>query len=379
MTSSGGQHEKLSPNAMKMLALRDDVLNEWIGRIRAAVKKAAGLPSPILVNTFPALYASLAEAISPGFPRASATENHTVASEHGRERARLTSYDAQAVISEYQLLRWTTLDVLQRNGVELDKDECRIINTSIDDAIRESANAFALTQAALRERFVAALTHDLRNPLASASIAADLILLSTAEPKTRELTERITANLERMDGMINDLLDSVVFQAGERLRLHLETFDMHALACELRSQPAGIPGVRIEVWGVPVQGNWDRAAVKRALENLVGNAVKYGTPDGSIRIGVETLHGRVIVTVHNEGQPIPPAQAEVVFQVFRRAAEAEEGDKKGWGLGLPFVRAVAESHGGSVGLDSAPGRGTTFTMDMPLDARPFQHAPILVS
>ena len=377
MTSSSEQQNKLSPNAMKMLALREDVLREWSNRIRAAVKEAAGLPLPILINTFPALYVSLAEAISPGFPRASATENHTVASEHGGERARLTGYDAQAVISEYQLLRWAILEVLQRNGVALDNDELRIINTSIDDAIREAANAFALTQAALRERFVAALTHDLRNPLASASIAAELIRLSTAEPKTRELTERITANLERMDGMINDLLDAAVFQAGQRLRLHLESFDMHALACELRSQPVNIPGARIEVWGVPVHGNWDRAAVKRALENLVGNAVKYGIPGRPIRIGVEVLLGRVIVTVHNEGQPIPPEQAEVVFQVFRRAVAAEEGDKKGWGLGLPFVRAVAESHGGSVGLDSGPGRGTTFTIDMPLDARPFLHAPIL--
>ena len=366
---------ELSPNAQRMLALRDDVLLEWVSRLRSTVKEAEQLPHPILINTFPALYDNLAQAISPGFPRATATESDTVATEHGGERARLTNYSAQGVISEYQLLRWTIFDVLKRNGVQLDNDEFFVINTSIDDSIREAANAFGLAQAALRERFVAALTHDLRNPLASASMAADLIRLSTGEPKVRELADRITDNLARMDGMINDLLDAVVFQSGERLRLHLEPFDMLALAQEVREQISALHSQRIHVAGVPVSGIWDRAATKRALENLVGNAVKYSTPGTPIHIHVATSHERVIVRVHNEGDPIPPELADFVFQVFRRAASAVDGDKQGWGIGLPYVRAVAESHGGSIGLDSAPERGTTFIMDMPVDARPFMNAP----
>jgi signal transduction histidine kinase len=368
---------KLSSNARKMIALCDEILREWGVRLRATVKEAQQLPQPILINTFPALIDTLAQAISPDFPRTTATENDTVASEHGGERARLTNYNAQAVISEYQLLRWTIFDVLRRNEVLLDNDEFFIINASIDDSIREAANSFALAQAALRERFVAALTHDLRNPLAGASMAADLITMSSSEPKTKELAARITENLSRMNSMINDLLDAVVFQAGERLRLHLESFDMLALAHEVRDQLTAVHGRDIQVSGMTVNGTWDRAVIKRALENLVGNAVKYGAPDTPVRISVTAQHERVIVSVHNEGDPIPPEQAEFVFQVFRRAASAMEGEKQGWGLGLPFVRAVAESHGGSVGLDSAAERGTTFTIDIPVDARPFREAPTL--
>jgi signal transduction histidine kinase len=66
-----------------------------------------------------------------------------------------------------------------------------------------------------------------------------------------------------------------------------------------------------------------------------------------------------------------------IFQVFRRAQAAKEGKKQGWGIGLPFVRAVAESHGGSVAIDSTVERGTTFLIDIPVDSRPFQKAPTL--
>ncbi len=362
---------------MRMMALRDEVLREWGQRVQATVKESRNLPHPILIDTFPGLYEDIAQAISPDFPRATATEGNTVASEHGGERARLTNYDAQAVIAEYQILRWAIFDVLQRDGVRLDSNESAIINVCIDDAIRESANAFALAQAALRERFVAGLTHDLRNPLASASIAADLIALSSSEPKTREIAASISDNLARMDGMINDLLDTVVFQAGARMRLHLEAFDMLALAREVVDQLGQREG-GIVLTGVATAGTWDRQALKRALENLVGNAVKYRVPGTPVSVHVAAKQERMIATVHNEGEPIPPGQAELVFQMFRRSASAEEGGKPGWGLGLPFVRAVAESHGGSVAFDSAAERGTTFMIDLPIDARPFLDAPTLV-
>jgi hypothetical protein len=140
---------RLSPNARRMLELREEVLREWGSRLRAAVKEADALPAPILINTFPSLYDALAEAISPDFPRASATDNDTVASEHGGERARLTNYNARAVILEYQLLRWTIFDVLKAHGVQFDDGEVSVINASIDESIRQAADAFALAQSAL--------------------------------------------------------------------------------------------------------------------------------------------------------------------------------------------------------------------------------------
>ena len=360
-----------------MLELRDEVLAEWAERVRQSVKEAERLPHPILINTFPSLYDNIAEAITPGYPRATGDESNTIAMEHGGERARLTNYNVHSVISEYQILRWTILAVLKTNNVQLTEEEAFLINASIDESIRGAVNAFALAQAMLRERFVAALTHDLRNPLSNAHIAAQLIERAADSPKIKELAEKITENLMRMDGMIQDLLDSVRFQAGERLQLRLEEFDVQELAKEVCGQFTFTCGPRFQLIARSVKVWWDREAIKRAIENLIGNAVKYGAPDTPVRIKIDPVQGRVMISVHNEGEPIPPEQTESLFQIFRRAGAAKAGNKEGWGIGLPYVRSVAESHGGSIAADSGAYRGTTFMIDIPADARPYQDAPTL--
>jgi signal transduction histidine kinase len=274
-------------------------------------------------------------------------------------------------------LRWTIFDILKLKGVELNDDEVLVINASIDGSIRKSVNAFALAQAALRERFIATLTHDLRNPLSNANIAAQLIRRSSDLAKIRDFAGLITDNLSRMDGMIRDLLESVTFQSGDRLRLRLEEFDMNDVAKEVWGEFTATHGPRFQFIGNTARGWWDREAIKRAIENIIGNAVKYSAPETPIRIKIDLQHGRTILTVHNEGEPIPPEQTEYIFQVFRRAIAAKAWNKEGWGIGLPYVRSVAESHGGSVAVDSTVDRGTTFTIDVPIDARPYQDAPTL--
>jgi len=364
-------------NGRRMLALRDEVLAEWVKRVRQTVKEAERLAEPILIDTFPALYDNLAEAISPGYPRATANEGNTVASEHGSERARLTNYNAYSVIWEYQQLRSTIFDVLKLNVVELDDNEVFVINTSIEGSIRESVNAFALAKAALRQRFIAALTHDLRNPLSNAHVYAQLIEGATDPVKTKEFAGKILDSLKQMDEMIQELLDSAATQSGERLRLHLEEFDLQEVVKEVCDQFSAKHGPRFQFIGDKAKVWWDRAAIRRAMENMVGNAVKYSTPDTPIRVNIALLGGRTMLSVHNEGEPVPPDQMASIFHVFIRAEAAKEGNKEGWGIGLGYVRSVAESHGGSVTVDSAAPRGTTFIMDMPGDARPFQDAPIL--
>jgi signal transduction histidine kinase len=381
MTLSSNQKpdpDKLSMTSRRMLDLRDAVFAEWEKRVRASVKETDPLTLPVLINTLPVLIDSLAEALSPDYPRTSAgVAVPTVASEHGGERARLTGYTLQSVISEYQILRITIFDVLRQNGLQLSEGEALIINSSFDATIKEAVTAFVLVQSAFREQFVSALTHDLRNPLASLNIAAELILRTTDLPRIYLLVRQILENTGRMDRMIQDVLDSVIFQGGERLRLHPSNFDMLDVAKEVCDQARAVHGERFEILGTPVRGWWGEDAIRRALENLVDNAVKYGAPNSPIRVKVDSAYERVIITVHNKGDPIPPEQIEVVFQVFRRAKAAKEGSKQGWGIGLPFVRSVAESHGGSIGVDSSGERGTTFTVDMPIDARPFQNAPTL--
>jgi signal transduction histidine kinase len=165
------------------------------------------------------------------------------------------------------------------------------------------------------------------------------------------------------------------FHSGERIALQLSAFDIADVVREVQADTAARHGAGIQASGAFVRGWWDRQAMRRALENMVGNAVKYGREASPVSIRADTLHGRLVLSVHNEGEPIPAAEQEDIFQMYRRAEAARLTRQPGWGIGLPYVRAVAESHGGSVGIDSSAERGTTFTMDVPIDCRPLANAP----
>jgi signal transduction histidine kinase len=364
----------------KMSAMREEVLSEWGRRVREQVADAHELTEPVLVNTLPAFYDNVAETLAPDYPRATPrAASHSVAVEHGGERARLTAYQLKSLITEYQCLRAAYADVLGRRQAGLSQEQTDIINTAIDDSVREAAGAFVLAQAAFRERFFAALAHDLRGPLSSASMAAQLILRTGDPEAARRHAQTIAASIGRVDEMIKEMLDAMVFDHGEHPRMQLTRFDLADLVHEVVEQMTVVHGPRLQVEGEAVAGWWGYTELRRALENLVSNAIKYGSHEHPVVIRYQSEHARVQLSVHNEGDPIPSELQESVFQVFRRAEAARDGDELGWGIGLPYVRTIAESHGGSVEVESASGRGTNFTIDMPIDARPFQNAGVLES
>ena len=111
--------------------------------------------------------------------------------------------------------------------------------------------------------------------------------------------------------------------------------------------------------------------VRRALENLAKNAVTYGDPEKTIEITVREIADSVVVTVHNEGSPIPHSEQEILFQQFRRPRPV--GTKSGWGLGLIVVKGVTDAHHGSIQLKSEEGLGTTFSIELPKDWRIVSH------
>lgn len=225
---------------------------------------------------------------------------------------------------------------------------------------------------ALRERFTAILAHDLRGPLASAKMSAQILVRLGDRAARPDIVARIDRNLERVDLMIRDLLDVSRMEAGQRLPLNIAACDLREVAEDVVQDLEAQHGPRfvIEAEG-DVRGMWSRDELRRALWNLIVNALKYGRADTQVAIRLARRGGDVRVSVHNFGDPIPDEHREHIFDVFsqrRRAPKAEES----WGLGLAFVRACAEAHGGSVEVESAAGVGTTFTVTLPLDARPSQ-------
>lgn len=368
---------ELSPVTRAMVGLREPILAAWMNEVRGTVPQAKELPVPILENTLPAYFDTLAALLTPGHSARMVTDLGAVASEHGGERARLTMYDATALIHELQIFRDVLLRELAHHGVALDEGQRATLVAHIDATIRESANAFTVVQAALREQFVAAMAHDLRTPLSTAQLAAEMINHTSSDESVRRYADKIVASTQRIDGMTRELLDRIAFCKTGKVALQIERFDLVALVRDVVGAAKAFHAIDLVTAQAEIEGWWCGEAVRRAIENLVNNAIKYGAREVPICVTLSTTVERVQVMVHNQGPPISPEDSESIFQLFRRAGSQGLGENKGegWGLGLPYVRRVAEAHGGSVLMSSSVEDGTVFVIDLPTDARPFAGAP----
>lgn len=356
--------------ASALKAFRSEILDRWRARVVMEVPAAASLHTPILVDSLPILYENIVGAIALGEEHDRAVNDATLANVHGRERAKLTEYSPRDVIHELQIFREIIFSFVQERGLFLRKGEAEIIGKSIELVARESISGYSAASRELNEAFITSLSHDLRNPLNVASASAQLIELTTSDPRSGALAKRVLKKLREADAMIQTLLDAAVLKGHLKLKLHLEQFEIMSLVEEVCSD-IPVTGQHVRVFGEKLSGFWCYKLMKRVLENLTSNAQKHGDTSKPITVVVQKIDERMMLSVHNEGDPIPETQIANMFSTSKRI---EDLDIKGWGLGLPFIQNVVQSHGGSVVVDSAEGAGTTFTVSIPVDARPYIRA-----
>lgn len=228
-------------------------------------------------------------------------------------------------------------------------------------------------QAAVRARdeFLALASHELRTPLTPLSLNIQIVKrhlpASGAEPLKQALDAAELA-LGRLSRLVDGLLDVARLSTG-RMKLSLEEFDLAQL---LRALLAGFSpdfakaGCALTAAiDAPVAGRWDRLRLEQAAADLLANALKYGA-GRPVEVGLRRVGERAVLSVRDHGIGIDPAAQAGLFQRFSRAAPIEHFG--GLGLGLYMVRLIVEAHGGSIRLESAPGEGSAFTVELPLDA-----------
>lgn len=248
----------------------------------------------------------------------------------------------------------------------------------LDDARVQSdlkaTNLQLRTERELRDRFVAVLAHDLLGPLAAAKMGIQL-LLSHPEllAERNSVPARIIHDLDLTDRMVRDLLDVHQIRAGHRLTLRLGKADAVAIAQDVVRELTMTHGERFNVLAKEhAWGFWSARDIRRAIWNLASNAIKYGGRETPVEIRIVSSEERVEIAVHNHGTVIPPADRATLFDPFARANTGEGLAQRGWGLGLTLVKGCAEGHGGTIEIASEDALGTTFTLRIPADARPFQ-------
>ncbi len=347
---------------------KEKILNRFCVRAQQSLSEARRQPHPVLIDTLPAFITRVALALAGG-DMEFASQYSNIALQHGNERARFTNYSLAEVLKEYQFLREIFMDVLNAEGRPTD-EEWKIVHRSVDEAMAEAATSFVQVNDDFRELFTAALTHDFRAPLANAWNFLELMRRESTVEVRDQFAQRAAQNLRRVGRMVAGLLDASRSNAGERLELDAGSCDVANLLDEsIRDfDPRVRRRIRLDL-PAPITAWWDREKIRRAVDNLIDNALKYSPPDSIVSLRAVETHGRVQLSVHNRGDPISIEQQSHIFQPYRRTDAAKMGRKLGWGLGLAQVQIIAEAHGGGVGVESSADVGTTFTLDLIRDIR----------
>ena len=228
--------------------------------------------------------------------------------------------------------------------------------------------------ARLKSDFVSNVSHELRTPLSLIRLYAETLEMGrlTSPEKYQEYYQIIRKESERLTSLINNILDFSRIEAGRKeydfretdlrelvsntLESYRYQIEQHGFTFEENIEP--VPPLRV-----------DREAMARSLVNLVNNALKYSQDQKYIGVNLYRANGAVKLEVIDHGIGIPPQEHGKIFEKFYRVGDPLVHNTKGSGLGLSLVRHIVQAHGGEVAVDSVPGRGSKFTIVLPVMAK----------
>ena len=326
-----------------------EILNRWEQITIESKKGSHGQESLELRNSLPDFLEQLVEVLEISADKSGAKKrkddagSKKMGSRHGKDRAINTSYSMNEMIFEYHILRKIIFEVMDED-TSLKLAEREIITSAVEQAVSGAATSFSNSLKEMQEQFSLMIAHDLRNPISIAKTSAQLILRRPDDIENCiNKASLISTSMDRVDLMISDLLNISRVRAGDPLILDLEKFDLDWLARETLNELNITYGKRFNIHSLgKCIGYWNVNGVRRIIENLTSNAVKYGNDRAPINFNITHDDESVYFSIHNEGDPIPAKEQDDIFKHFHRAKSAE--NKVGWGLGLPMVKGMVEAH-----------------------------------
>lgn len=231
----------------------------------------------------------------------------------------------------------------------------------------------------MRRDFVANTSHELKTPVGAVSLLAEAIEMAADDPvQVRAFASRLTAEASRLGALTSRIMSLSRLQASDELKevrdVSIDEVVTSAVeAHALQADSAAVTVVRGGTRGLYVRG--DAQVLTEAVGNLVANAIAYSPAGSSVGIGVKATDGVLEIAVTDRGIGIPESDQQRVFERFYRADQARSRSTGGTGLGLSIVKHAVQRHGGEVRLWSRVGRGSTFTIRLPLSTPP-DHEPV---
>jgi|GEM_PF-308152 len=346
------------------------IMRMWEKRARDEVSASMHHDSLVLQNSLPQYLKQLGDELSTKIERTPARieadklESTRIGKKHGYERAGYADYSMTQLIFEYHILRQVIFQVLEEEA-PLGVRERDIIIDSIEQAVNDAATEFSKTLRDIQELFIVTLTHDLRGPINVVKMGTQLIMRRLEQGDTHvDIAARMLSSIDRLDSMVQNLLDASRLRAGQGLKLELEECYIDTLVQDVVEDLSFTYGERfVVVSDSDIRSYCCPKEIRRVIENLAINAVKYGAPSTPIILTLQQTETQISLTLHNQGKPIAPDAQSILFQQFRRTPSAEE--RTGWGLGLFLVKSIVEAHQGTIEVESEEGKGTSFIVKLP--------------
>lgn len=257
-------------------------------------------------------------------------------------------------------------DLSERTNLPAGRDELGRLSAAFDRMVDRLEGTLRAQQ-----QFVADASHELRTPLTALGGLIEMLLLGADRGDTATVQRALRsahAEIERLARLVGDLL--TLSRLDTHPPLAQQPFDLAALVAEVGEQTRYLAGERTVRWhtdtALPIEGDADR--LKQVLLNLTGNAVAFTKETGTIELRAVRRGDAARIEVTDDGIGIDPADLPRLFERFYRGdkSRVRRADGGGNGLGLSIARAIIEAHGGTIAARSVLGRGTTFTIDLPL-------------
>jgi signal transduction histidine kinase len=261
----------------------------------------------------------------------------------------------------------------------VNRDELGTLATNLDRMSEELGRLYRQLETANRHKseFLANMSHELRTPLNAVIGFSEVLqerMFGDLNEKQADYVNDIHSSGRHLLALINDILDLSKIEAGH-MELEASEFDLPAMletALTLVRERAQRHGIALSLETAPEVGTvrGDERKLKQVTLNLLSNAVKFTPEGGSVRLGAQMNGAAIEVSVADTGVGIAPEDQALVFEEFRQVGNDAARKAEGTGLGLALARKFVELHGGTIRVESAPGRGSTFTFTLPVPAAP---------
>ena len=301
------------------------------------------------------------------------TEGNTASETHADTRI-LSGFSIGQMVSEYRALRSSVLLLWSKQANRKDTRDRDIMrfNEAIDKGITESVSRYSKTVSDARDISLGILAHDLRSPLSAILLSAEYLFLSDElDVRYIKVATRIYSSVKRVDSIVGNLLDFTRARVGPGIPLKLVRTNLTAV-CEGIMLEARVchPGKTILF---EAQGEWfsevDASRMEQVFSNLINNAIKHGSDTEPVTVTQQSHEACALFKFHNEGEAIPKADFERIFDPMRRNSQKainERGPEAGLGLGLFIAKEIMMAHGGDIRVESSQAGGTDFTVRIPL-------------